>query len=119
MKKEIEKKDSEYDENVDRLTSKHSHELGEAKYKAQEAEKKLVENQAELERLRMQLDLQASSHDLQDQISQLQRQVTTTNARFKEAQEDCERLQEENQSVRSLKAYLNVLMIFCCFCVFL
>ena len=34
MKKEIEKKDSEYDENVDRLTSKHSHELGEAKYKA-------------------------------------------------------------------------------------
>lgn len=105
MKKELEKKDSENDEIVDRLTSKHAHELGEAKYKAQEAEKKLTENQAEFERLRMQLDTQVAAHDLKDQISHLQHQLSTTNTHYKEVQEECERLREENQSVSSLRVY--------------
>ena len=99
LKKELEKKDAEADEAIDRLTSKHSQEIGELKYKAQEAETKHAEGVAERERLRSQLATQVAALDLKDQLSHLEAQLTNSTRRCRDLQEDNERLQDENQSV--------------------
>ena len=99
MKKELEKKDAETDETIDKLTSRHSHELGELKYQAQEAQGKLGEAQAEVERLRGQLDMQVEAREVREQVAQLQDQLLSTQARLTDTDEDNDRLREENLSV--------------------
>ncbi|KAL8613630.1 hypothetical protein ACOMHN_022049 [Nucella lapillus] len=98
LKKELEKKDSENDESMDRLVSKCSQELGELKSKVQEAETKHTKSQAEVERLKSQLSSQTEAQDLTEQVSNLEAELTASNRRYREVQEENERLQEENQS---------------------
>ena len=97
----MEKKDTENDETIDRLMAKHSQELGELKYKAQEADSKRTEASAELDRLRSQLSTQADAQDLKEQLSQLETQLAASTRSCRESQDDNERLREENQSVGS------------------
>ncbi|KAL8615672.1 hypothetical protein ACOMHN_034822 [Nucella lapillus] len=108
LKKELEKKDVELDESIDKLTSQHSQDVGELKYKAQEAESKRAESLAELERLRSQLSSQTALHDLKDQLSHLETQLSNSSRRNRDLQEDNERLQEENQSqMNRMESLLN------------
>ncbi|XP_076464041.1 serine/threonine-protein kinase MRCK alpha-like isoform X3 [Babylonia areolata] len=108
LKKELEKKDAEADETIDKLTSKHSQEVGELKYKVQEVENKRVETLAELERMRAQLSSQTAVNDLKDQMSHMETQMSYMTRRTRELQEDNERLQEENQSqMNRIESLLN------------
>ncbi|XP_035826923.1 serine/threonine-protein kinase MRCK alpha isoform X4 [Aplysia californica] len=98
LKAEIEKKESEHEDRVSRLSSKHGCELNEVKFQLKDTETKRSDLADEVARMQAKLTEQQNSKELQEQISTLQQQIETSDHKVKALTEDNERMQEESSS---------------------
>lgn len=99
LKAELEKKESEFESEKSRMTSKNTSEVNELKYQLTESETKKKDLGEEIERLKMKVAEQLNSKELQEHISTLRQQLDLSEQKVKTIQDDNERLQEESNSV--------------------
>lgn len=99
LKAELEKKESEFESEKSRMSSKNISELNELKYQLSESETKKKDLQIEVERLKSRIAEQFNSKELQEHIGTLQQQLEISEQKMKTIQDDNERLQDECSSV--------------------
>ncbi|KAH9523079.1 Serine/threonine-protein kinase MRCK alpha, partial [Bulinus truncatus] len=98
LKAELEKKETENEEVVSRLTSKHATELKELQFQMQENETKRSELAEEILKLQSKLTEQLNAKELQEQLMQWKEQNENAENKIKALVEENEKLSEESVS---------------------
>jgi len=98
LKAEIEKNESEHEDSVSRLSSRHASELSEARFQLKESETKRQDLSEEVTRLQAKVTEQLNNEVLVEQVTRLQSQVESSDHRVSTLTEENQRLQEESNS---------------------
>ncbi|KAI8784639.1 serine/threonine-protein kinase MRCK alpha [Biomphalaria glabrata] len=96
LKAELEKKETENEELLSRMTSKHASELKEFQYQLMENETKRSEQALEIQKLQAKLTEQLNAKELQEQLTLAKGQIEIDESKIKSLIEENEKLTEES-----------------------
>lgn len=106
LKAELEKKETENEELLSRMTSKHASELKEFQYQLMENETKRSEQALEIQKLQAKLTEQLNAKELQEQLTLAKGQIEIDESKIKSLIEENEKLTEESIAVSFSNVFL-------------